>query len=368
MALFWKKKQQGSVLWFSRGAEQPAQGVADPRSVPFIVAVVETIAASCESVPLYIRQGDQLLDHHQALDIIRVPNPFANVSLIYFMSMMWDFSGEVFIMIDTSSKGGPWLWPLERSHIVSWPQSPGENWVVAFRNTHRTVPYEDMIRIVRPFPGSLYDGRPWVINALAEEMDMLEALTRYLRAWFSNNGIPPLIVAAQGLDEDQISRYEERWLEKVRGFSRRLVPFFVRGTPDIIQLNNDPPAHLPEFYRIFRDSVLQSFGVPPEIMGIVENSNRATAEAARTLFFVTRIVPRLGIFVTALQQHFVARFWRNAQLVVGKAVPDDKAMQVELLTKLPWIATINEHRAAAGLSPIEGGDVAVADKPVMEAI
>lgn len=368
MGLFTKNKDAGTgtLLWFARGEDNSQQPAVQPWTVPVVVGVIETLAAACDSVPIFVRRGGELTDAHPALDLLRRPHPLANVGLLYFMSMLWDGYGEVLLMLERGPRGQLTIWPLEPFHVVTWPSRAGEQWIINTREGQKVVPQEDMIRVSRPFLGSLYRGNGWLVEALKDEFEMLEALTRYLRNWFTNNGIPPLIVSAQGMDEDQIARYEQRWLEKARGFARRLVPFFVKGKPEIIKLENTPPGELPAFYRTFRDAIFQAFGIPPEIMGVVENSNRATAEAASAIFYEYRVLPRVRTFVHALQDGLVRRVWSDATLVVGKAGPEDKQTQIEMLTKNEWIATVNEHRAAAGLPPREDGDVVLSTKPMME--
>lgn len=367
MGLFTKKKQAaGTLLWFARGEDSSQLPAVQPWSVPAVVGVLETLAAACDSVPLFVRRGEELSDSHPALELIRSPHPLANVGLLHYMSLLWDGYGEVLLMLERGQRGPLSIWPLEPAHIIHWPSKVGEQWIVNLREGQKAVAPEDIIRVSRPFLGSLYRGRAWLVEALKDEFEMLEALTRYLRNWFLNNGIPPLIISAQGMDEAQIDRYEQRWLEKARGFARRLVPFFVKGKPDVIKLENSPPGELPVFYRTFRDAIFQAFGIPPEVMGIVENSNRATAEAASSIFYEFRVLPRVRTFVNALQGSLVSRFWPDATLVLGKAGPEDREAQIELLTKNPWLATVNEHRAAAGLPPREDGDRILSDKPMME--
>lgn len=46
--------------------------------------------------------------------------------------------------------------------------------------------------------------------------------------------------------------------------------------------------------RFLRDAVLEHFGVPREIMGITESSNRATSEAAQYIYAQNVIMPRLN--------------------------------------------------------------------------
>lgn len=368
MGIFTRRKAaDGTVLWFVRGEDTPQVGAAQLTEVPVVISVMETLASACDSVRLSVRTGESVTSDHPLIRLLRRPNPLANMGLLYYMSLLWDAHGEVLVVIDATDTRRLVLWPVEPGHVVSWPRQSGDSWVIRFAGGDRTVRREDVIRVTRPFAGSLYHGKGWLVEALRDEMEMLEAMTRYLRNWFTNNGIPPLIVAAPGIDEAQIDRYEARWLEKVRGFARRLTPFFMRGKPDVIKLENAPPTEIPAFYRSFRDAIYQAFGIPPEVMGSVENSNRATAEAAHLLFMRYRVRPRVMVFISALQEQLAPRFGHGVELVADISEPGDREVEAELLTKNPWIATLNEHRAAAGLPPVEGGDVFLAPQPVVEA-
>ena len=62
-----------------------------------------------------------------------------------------------------------------------------------------------------------------------------------------------------------------------------------------------------------RDGVNAHFGVPPEILGIVENSNRATATQAKIIYAENVLTPRL--LATGRHQHAAA-----ARLGRGPAV------------------------------------------------
>ncbi|CAN3974011.1 Resolvase/invertase-type recombinase catalytic domain-containing protein, partial [Dysosmobacter welbionis] len=46
--------------------------------------------------------------------------------------------------------------------------------------------------------------------------------------------------------------------------------------------------------EFLRNAVLEHFGVPREIMGITENSNRATSDAAQYIYASNVLMPRLG--------------------------------------------------------------------------
>lgn len=103
-----------------------------------------------------------------------------------------------------------------------------------------------------------------------------------------------------------------------------------------------------------RDMILQvTGGIPPEMLGIVENSNRATIDAATLLMAEQVVIPRLE-FQRSYFQEFLVRDY-DERLIVDYVSPvrEDIEAQAEALKATPWAATVNEHRQRAGLPPLE---------------
>ena len=46
--------------------------------------------------------------------------------------------------------------------------------------------------------------------------------------------------------------------------------------------------------KFLRDTIYQTYGIPPEVLGIIENSNRATADAAMYIYGILVLTPRLN--------------------------------------------------------------------------
>ena len=111
--------------------------------------------------------------------------------------------------------------------------------------------------------------------------------------------------------------------------------------------------------RFLRDAVLEHFGVPREIMGITESSNRATSEAAQYIYAQNVIMPRLNRREEAINTQILP-FYGNDLVwhfddVVPRSQEFDKAKGIDgwnagLLTK-------DEARELLGMEPCKtGGD------------
>lgn len=111
--------------------------------------------------------------------------------------------------------------------------------------------------------------------------------------------------------------------------------------------------------RFLRDAVLEHFGVPREIMGITESSNRATSEAAQYIYAQNVIMPRLNRREEAINTQILP-FYGNDLVwhfddVVPRSQEFDKAKGID-----GWnagILTKDEARELLGMEPCKtGGD------------
>ena len=109
-----------------------------------------------------------------------------------------------------------------------------------------------------------------------------------------------------------------------------------------------------------RNAVLEHFGVPREIMGITESSNRATSEAAQFIYAQNVLMPNLRRREEAINNQIIPYFgndlvWRFDD-IIPRNQEFDKALGIDgwnagLLTK-------DEAREKLGMPPaLVGGDV-----------
>jgi hypothetical protein len=103
-----------------------------------------------------------------------------------------------------------------------------------------------------------------------------------------------------------------------------------------------------------RDMILHTWGVPPEILGVIESSNRATITASEYLYSKLVLVPRLELMRGVLQER-LAKEW-DERLVVDYVSPveRDREFALKVQMAMPGIFTVNEWRELAGDEPLDG--------------
>jgi HK97 family phage portal protein len=101
-----------------------------------------------------------------------------------------------------------------------------------------------------------------------------------------------------------------------------------------------------------------AFGVPPMLLGIPGDNTYANYQEANRALFRGTVLPLAARIGAAIAQWLVPAFG-DVRLVpdadkVEALSPDREALWARV-TNAPFL-TLNEKRAAAGYSPVEGGD------------
>jgi hypothetical protein len=94
------------------------------------------------------------------------------------------------------------------------------------------------------------------------------------------------------------------------------------------------------------------WSVPPEILGIIENSNRSTISAARYIYVLGVEWPRAEFLRGEIQGQFISRWDPALVLEAEVAVPDDEDRRLAVMVAQPTCFSRNEWRAEAGHAPL----------------
>ena len=112
--------------------------------------------------------------------------------------------------------------------------------------------------------------------------------------------------------------------------------------------------------RIFvRDAVLEHFGVPREIMGITQNSNRATADAAQYIYAKNVLTPKLKNRQDAINQQLLPAYGEKLEWEFDDIIPHDQEFDKAVALD-GWnngLLTKNEARKKLGLEPAKNGEI-----------
>ena len=121
-----------------------------------------------------------------------------------------------------------------------------------------------------------------------------EYAAKHMKAFFYNRARPDIIVSGKGLRETRDKAPEQDWIQKLQGFWRTFKPYFISGEVKVdVIAQNFEHLQLMELRKHVHDTVMQVEGLPPELQGVIENSNRATIDSADYLFSRWTLVPRL---------------------------------------------------------------------------
>ena len=109
-----------------------------------------------------------------------------------------------------------------------------------------------------------------------------------------------------------------------------------------------------------RDRILGVFGVPPAVLGIVEDFNRANAQAAAETFARETLAPKLAMIGQRITQDIASQFLpAGIECEFASPVPSDREADrkdMEAGVKL-GVLSPNEARAGFyGKPPLEGDE------------
>lgn len=137
--------------------------------------------------------------------------------------------------------------------------------------------------------------------------------------------LPSTIVSGEDLTEDQRKRLEATWGESHKGV-RNSHRFAVLKSNVTVQKLAENMKDMDMIQgRIFiRDAVLEHFGVPREIMGITESSNRATSEAAQYIYAQNVLIPKLRMREEAINTQLLPMFGENLVWRYDDIVPKNQ--------------------------------------------
>ncbi|MHB2015366.1 MAG: phage portal protein [Candidatus Xenobia bacterium] len=244
---------------------------------------------------------------HPFLDLLRVPNPWFSWRRVRYLNQIYTHScGEWFLWIQREQPFGPpiALWPIPPHWVAAIPQWRQTKAGVAYFDVMYRftfaggemfeMPFTEIIWHQEPNPLNPYWRGLGTVQGVDDEVSQLEFMAKWNNSYFRNSAVPGVIVSMQGAREDQMDRLEAWWLKKHAGFARAFIPAFVneKTSVQVVSKNHQEMDYV-NSKKDLRDTVYQNFTTPPEIMGVMENSNRASIDSAMYFHTLQNVVPRL---------------------------------------------------------------------------
>lgn len=266
---------------------------------------------------------------------------------------MLDLTGEAFLLKERL--GGTEvreLWPIPPTW-VTLPEKSDAPFEIGGK-MRKTIPQADMIYLRHPDPANPYERGTGIAGTLTDELDADENAAKTASAFFYNQGLPSAIVSFKG-EKEQAETLKAKFDAQNRGARKANTVHFTNSDVNVSQLSQKFVDMNLVQLREFESSIIrETLGVPPEILGNVTNSNRATITQANNIFALWALVPRLEFLFDHLNSYLVPDIEEDTVLVYESPVSDDFDFALDVGRVVPYARTLNEWRAWMGDAPLEG--------------
>ena len=363
----------GRPVWTPRQYDQLAdEGYA--RNV-IVYRCVNLISRGVSSVPFLLYKGEQEIDQHPALRLLRHPSPRQAGSA--FMEAVVGYlllSGNSYIEAVSNSQGQPIeLHPLRPDRMQLIPGSRGFpiGYEYAVNGRKKTLPCDPVhgrsavlhLKNFHPL-NDWYGLSP--IEAAARSIDQHNAVASHNLSLLQNGGRPSgALVIKPGA-------YPARLTEEQRLSLREDLKAIYEGHENagrILMLEGDfewremglSPKDL-DFIQgknVSAREIAQAYGVPPMLVGVPGDATFSNYKEARFHLWEDTILPLTELIVTELSLWLSTLYGEDLQLSYDTdAIPALAPKREEAWGKIAQadFLTVNEKRAAVGYSPLPNGD------------
>lgn len=335
------------------------------------LAVVDRIASDLASVKGHLlrvdKDGNEMeITNHRFLNFMAQPNPLYEMT----SSAIWRLHeiylllvGESFFLIERDAHDRPVeLWNVPPHWVKLTPYLGNPTYqIISPGGLSMTVPVDDMFVMKHLNPADPFTRGLGVAESIADEVEIDEYAAKFQKRFFYNDATPPIVFAMPTASEEQREAFMARWNKRHRGVENSHRAAAITGDINIHELGKGEGKNLGfiESREAMRDAVLEHFGVPREIMGITENSNRATADSAQYIYAKNVLTPRLRNREEAINKQLLPLFGDNLIWRFDAVIPYDKEFDKSVALD-GWnsgLLTKNEARSLLDKPAVDGGDV-----------
>lgn len=309
------------------------------------------------------------VENHPLIALLEDPCPghkeIDGYMLKYITSAYLSFAGEFFWIIERNAQGYPAaLYPCSPSWMV-------QTWSIAFPY-YRVLPQgvtsaheivvagDDVVWFKNPNLSDPFGRGRGRDEAIGDELESDEYAAKYQKNLFFNDGQPPMLITLPDADAATTEALKESWIQKVGGWLNARKPMFLNTKADVQKLTDSVrEMDMVESRKALRDIFNQHFALPPEMRGILENSNRSTIDSADYLYkknVLTRHAKRFAQIITRqLLSQFDDRLVFAAVNLVSEDVEIKKKDALELFKA--GLLLENEVRRAFGFEEAPDGNI-----------
>lgn len=328
------------------------------REIPRLGTVVDAVADAVAEVRWNVE--GQSADH-PLLTLLDSPNDYmSGPDLIKLICIYLDLVGEAYLLVTSVADFPVSIWPIPPDRIRELPDDSlpvsQRVYTIAMGPGRITeIPASQIIPIKRFDPANPLGRGIGPAQALGDEIDTDEFGSRFLKSYLYNDATPAAVIGIEDLEKtspEQIKAFGEALRAEHQGPERAGKVMLTSGKTTVSRL--DTPLKdmaIVDLRRFLSDFIRITYRVPPEVIGDLQSSNKATAFAAREHFARYCVVPRVRIIMACLQRGLANRFPGKPKLTHQKLIPSDMDRRLQTMIAQPMAFSYDEWRAVADLPP-----------------
>lgn len=344
---------------------------------------VRIIANKCASTEMYLynraeyrvnKNKAEIIAEHPLYELLENPCPtFRDITgwtIRYFVFACYKLVGEAYLLKIRNEKGVVIsLLPISPSWVVKTPTITANYWEIYPYGTTASnsvnVPVEDVICFKDIDLLDPYGRGRGTSEAIGDEIQSDEYAAKFAKNLFYNNATPDAIIYAPGGNKDTAEQIKQTWRQKMAGIRHAHDIMVLTGENTKFEKVSDSPKELDfvESRRYLRDVANQQYHIPPEIFGILENSNRSTIDSAFYLLNKNVLADDLRMFERVMNTQLL---WEDFDRSRELCFKHENTIEEDITQKLQiandglsrGVLTVNDWRIAMGFERDEhGGDV-----------
>jgi len=362
----------GRPVWTPREYDRLAAESYEKNAVSF--RCVKLVAEAAAQMPFLVIEGDEEMETHPFLDLIKRPNPFdSRQSLLTSLYSFLILSGNVYlepVFIDSTIKELFVLRP-DRMKVVVGPKGyPSSYQYTIGRNTTTYEIKGDQLPIlhIKEFHPTNDQYGLSAVEPAAYSIDVHNQSNIFSKALLDNMARPSGALVYSGgesgteaLSDEQYYRLKKELEDKYQGSRNAGRPLLLDGGLDWKEMSLAPKdmEYTDAKQQSARDIAL-AFGVPPQLLGIPgDNTYTNYSQAVRALYrqtvipLVTRVCGDLSAF---LQPTYGDNFSVTTDLDTLEALADERESLWKRV-KESEVLTVDEKRQAIGYQKYEDSEV-----------
>jgi HK97 family phage portal protein len=255
---------------------------------------------------------------HVAADTLNRPNGFyTRFGLMEATQQHIDLVGEGDMLFVRGRASFPLeLWPIRPDRIEPVPDR--EKFLAGFMyrgpdGEQIPLGIDQLKQIKLPNPLDPYRGMG-VVQSLLVDLDANRYTSEWNRNFFKNSATPGgVIELPHKLGDTDFRIMRERWSEQHAGVGNAHRVAILENAKWVDSKYTMRDMQFTDLRKVSDDIIRQAFAFPKPMLGVVDDVNRAVAEAMITIFASQLLVPRLDRWKEFLNTHFLPAFGDTAR-------------------------------------------------------